>query len=166
MKYKSNIEVDENTLFWGILEELPENNSAVENTNKKSVAFDITLSDDETTQKKALFKSEIADEDEDEEKHQQMTILNSQNLTGDREDETEWSFIEKSTCHGNEGDHCNESHMAVLQNEREEITQHEFENKPVPKLREHRIKNISSGKKKALEYCCCYLYIHIIIFLN
>ncbi|XP_043401812.1 microtubule-associated protein 9 isoform X2 [Chelonia mydas] len=127
-------------------EELPENNSAVENTNKKSVAFDITLSDDETTQKKALFKSEIADEDEDEEKHQQMTILNSQNLTGDREDETEWSFIEKSTCRGNEGDHCNESHMAVLQNEREEITQHEFENKPVPKLREHRIKNISSAE--------------------
>nr|XP_042698094.1 microtubule-associated protein 9 isoform X4 [Chrysemys picta bellii] len=134
-------------------EELPENNSAVENTNKKSVAFDITLSDDETTQKKALLKSEIADDLTsllDEEKHQQMTILKSQNLSGDREDETECSFIEKLTCHGNEGDYCNESHMAVLQHEGEEITQHEFENKPVPKLREHRIKNISSAENVSI----------------
>ncbi|XP_042698094.2 microtubule-associated protein 9 isoform X4 [Chrysemys picta bellii] len=134
-------------------EELPENNSAVENTNKKSVAFDITLSDDETTQKKALLKSEIADDLTsllDDEKHQQMTILKSQNLSGDREDETECSFIEKLTCHGNEGDYCNESHMAVLQHEGEEITQHEFENKPVPKLREHRIKNISSAENVSI----------------
>ncbi|XP_065261596.1 microtubule-associated protein 9 [Emys orbicularis] len=140
-------------------EELPENNSAVENTNKKSVAFDITLSDDETTQKKALLKSEIADDLTsllDEEKHQQMTILKSQNLSGsqslsgDREDETECSFIEKLTCHGNEGDYCNESQMAILQHEREEITQHEFENKPVPKLREHRIKNISSAENVSI----------------
>ncbi|XP_037753379.1 microtubule-associated protein 9 isoform X8 [Chelonia mydas] len=94
----------------------------------------------------AEYSDDFDSDEDDEEKHQQMTILNSQNLTGDREDETEWSFIEKSTCRGNEGDHCNESHMAVLQNEREEITQHEFENKPVPKLREHRIKNISSAE--------------------
>uniref|UniRef100_A0A8C3SSQ0 Microtubule associated protein 9 n=1 Tax=Chelydra serpentina TaxID=8475 RepID=A0A8C3SSQ0_CHESE len=66
------------------------------------------------------------------------------------EDEIECSFIEKSTCHGNEGDHCNESHMAVLHNEREEITQREFENKPVPKLREHRIKNISSAENVSI----------------
>ncbi|XP_050802327.1 microtubule-associated protein 9 isoform X5 [Gopherus flavomarginatus] len=134
-------------------EELPENNSAVENTNKKSVAFDITLSDDETTQKKALLKSEIADDLTSllhEEKLQQMTILKSQNLSGDREDETECLFIEKLTCRGNEGDHCNESRMAVLQNEREEITQHEFENKPVPKLREQRIKNISSAENVSI----------------
>ncbi|KAM9143371.1 microtubule-associated protein 9 isoform 4-T4 [Pangshura tecta] len=134
-------------------EERPENNSAVENTNKKSVAFDITLSDDETTQKKALLKSEIADDLTSllhEEKLQQMTILKSQNLSGDRADETECLFIEKLTCHGNEGDHCNESHMAVLQNEREEITQHEFENKPVPKLREQRIKNISSAENVSI----------------
>ncbi|XP_030420483.1 microtubule-associated protein 9 isoform X2 [Gopherus evgoodei] len=134
-------------------EELPENNSAVENTNKKSVAFNITLSDDETTQKKALLKSEIADDLTSllhEEKLQQMTILKSQNLSGDREDETECLFIEKLTCRDNEGDHCNESHMAILQNEREEITQHEFENKPVPKLREQRIKNISSAENVSI----------------
>ncbi|XP_074807135.1 microtubule-associated protein 9 isoform X2 [Natator depressus] len=101
-------------------------------------------------QQTAEYSDDFDSDEDDEEKHQQMTILNSQNLTGDREDETEWSFIEKSTCHGNEGDHCNESHMAVLQNEREEITQHEFENKPVPKLREHRIKNISSAENVSI----------------
>uniref|UniRef100_A0A8C0G1A8 Uncharacterized protein n=1 Tax=Chelonoidis abingdonii TaxID=106734 RepID=A0A8C0G1A8_CHEAB len=64
-----------------------------------------------------LLKSEIADDLTSllhEEKLQQMTVLKSQNLSGDREDETECLFIEKLTYHGNEGDHCNESHMAVL----------------------------------------------------
>ncbi|XP_067407952.1 microtubule-associated protein 9 isoform X2 [Emydura macquarii macquarii] len=129
-------------------EELSEDNSAVENTIKKSVAFETTLSDDETIQKKSLLKREIADDLTSplyEEKHQQMTILKSQNSNSDRVHETECSFAEESTCDGSEGDHCNQSHMAVLQNEREEITQHEFENKPVPKLREHRIKNGSSS---------------------
>ncbi|XP_043369368.1 microtubule-associated protein 9 isoform X6 [Dermochelys coriacea] len=101
-------------------------------------------------QQTAEYSDDFDSDEDDEEKHQQMTILNSQNLAGDREDETEWSFIEKSTSHGNEGDRCNESLMAVLQNEREEITQHEFENKPVPKLREHRIKNISSAENVSI----------------
>ncbi|XP_074849241.1 microtubule-associated protein 9 isoform X3 [Carettochelys insculpta] len=140
-------------------EELPEDNSALENTIKKSVALEITLSDNKTAQKEAVMKSELADELSsalDEAKHQQMTILKSQNLTGVR-DESECSFAEEATFGGSEGDHCNESPMAALQNERKEITQCEFENKPVPKLREHRIKNISSAENVSIsaldDYC-------------
>nr|XP_048703476.1 microtubule-associated protein 9 isoform X4 [Caretta caretta] len=153
LAYTKSPKVSRRTTFQDELQEAISARAARQQTAEYSDDFDSDEDDDETTQKKALFKSEMADDLSsllDEEKHQQMTILNSQNLTGDREDETEWSFIEKSTCHGNEGDHCNESHMAVLQNEREEITQHEFENKPVPKLREHRIKNISSAENVSI----------------
>ncbi|XP_048703473.2 microtubule-associated protein 9 isoform X5 [Caretta caretta] len=153
LAYTKSPKVSRRTTFQDELQEAISARAARQQTAEYSDDFDSDEDDDETTQKKALFKSEMADDLSsllDEEKHQQMTILNSQNVTGDREDETEWSFIEKSTCHGNEGDHCNESHMAVLQNEREEITQHEFENKPVPKLREHRIKNISSAENVSI----------------
>ncbi|XP_073197529.1 microtubule-associated protein 9 isoform X2 [Lepidochelys kempii] len=153
LAYTKSPKVSRRTTFQDELQEAISARAARQQTAEYSDDFDSDEDDDETTQKKALFKSEMADDLSsllDEEKHQQMTILNSQNLTGDREDETEWSFIEKSTCHGNEGDHCNESHMAVLQNERKEITQHEFENKPVPKLREHRIKNISSAENVSI----------------
>ncbi|XP_075786218.1 microtubule-associated protein 9 isoform X1 [Pelodiscus sinensis] len=95
--------------------------------------------------------SDDFDSDEDDEvKQQQRTILKSQNLSDGRDDETECSFTEESTCDDSEGDHCNQSYMAVLQNEREEIIQHEFENKPVPKLREYRIKNISSAENVSI----------------
>uniref|UniRef100_A0A8C8VIB1 Microtubule associated protein 9 n=1 Tax=Pelusios castaneus TaxID=367368 RepID=A0A8C8VIB1_9SAUR len=77
------------------------NNSAAENTVKKSVAFESILSDEETTLKKSFLKSKIADD-----------------LTSPLEEE---------------------KHQKI------EITHHEFENKPVPKLREHRLKNGSSS---------------------
>ncbi|XP_038253974.1 microtubule-associated protein 9 isoform X3 [Dermochelys coriacea] len=153
LAYTKSPKVSRRTTFQDELQEAISARAARQQTAEYSDDFDSDEDDDETTQKRALFKSEIADDLTsllDEEKHQQMTILNSQNLAGDREDETEWSFIEKSTSHGNEGDRCNESLMAVLQNEREEITQHEFENKPVPKLREHRIKNISSAENVSI----------------
>uniref|UniRef100_A0A8C4WB67 Microtubule associated protein 9 n=1 Tax=Gopherus evgoodei TaxID=1825980 RepID=A0A8C4WB67_9SAUR len=161
LAYTKSPKVSRRTTFQNELQEAISARAARQQTAEYSddfdsdedVAFNITLSDDETTQKKALLKSEIADDLTSllhEEKLQQMTILKSQNLSGDREDETECLFIEKLTCRDNEGDHCNESHMAILQNEREEITQHEFENKPVPKLREQRIKNISSAENVSI----------------
>ncbi|XP_034627934.1 microtubule-associated protein 9 isoform X2 [Trachemys scripta elegans] len=153
LAYTKSPKVSRRTTFQNELQEAISARAARQQTAEYSDDFDSDEDDDETTQKKALLKSEIADDLTsllDEEKHQQMTILKSQNLSGDREDETECSFIEKLTCHGNEGDYCNESHMAVLQHEREEITQHEFENKPVPKLREHRIKNISSAENVSI----------------
>ncbi|KAM7167461.1 microtubule-associated protein 9 isoform 2-T2 [Macrochelys suwanniensis] len=152
LAYTKSPKVSRRTTFQDELQEAISARAARQQTAEYSDDFD-SDEDDETTQKNALLKSEIADDLTsllDEEKHQQMTILKSQNLSGDREDEIECSFIEKSTCHGNEGDHCNESHMAVLHNEREEITQREFENKPVPKLREHRIKNISSAENVSI----------------
>uniref|UniRef100_K7FUK2 Microtubule associated protein 9 n=1 Tax=Pelodiscus sinensis TaxID=13735 RepID=K7FUK2_PELSI len=124
-EYSDDFDSDED----GILEELSDTNSAVENIIKKLIAFEIAL---------------------DEVKQQQRTILKSQNLSDGRDDETECSFTEESTCDDSEGDHCNQSYMAVLQNEREEIIQHEFENKPVPKLREYRIKNISSAENVSI----------------
>uniref|UniRef100_A0A8C8RSZ0 Microtubule associated protein 9 n=1 Tax=Pelusios castaneus TaxID=367368 RepID=A0A8C8RSZ0_9SAUR len=100
------------------------NNSAAENTVKKSVAFESILSDEETTLKKSFLKK----------KHQK--------IGGDRVDEAECSYGEESAC---KSDQYNQAHIAILHNEREEITHHEFENKPVPKLREHRLKNGSSS---------------------
>ncbi|XP_065452545.1 microtubule-associated protein 9 isoform X6 [Chrysemys picta bellii] len=153
LAYTKSPKLSRRTTFQNELQEAISARAARQQTAEYSDDFDSDEDDDETTQKKALLKSEIADDLTsllDDEKHQQMTILKSQNLSGDREDETECSFIEKLTCHGNEGDYCNESHMAVLQHEGEEITQHEFENKPVPKLREHRIKNISSAENVSI----------------
>nr|XP_032635012.1 microtubule-associated protein 9 isoform X4 [Chelonoidis abingdonii] len=153
LAYTKSPKVSKRTTFQNELQEAISARAARQQTVEYSDDFDSDEDDDETTQKKALLKSEIADDLTSllhEEKLQQMTVLKSQNLSGDREDETECLFIEKLTYHGNEGDHCNESHMAVLQNEREEITQHEFENKPVPKLREQRIKNISSAENVSI----------------
>ncbi|XP_019389885.1 PREDICTED: microtubule-associated protein 9 [Crocodylus porosus] len=175
--YSDDLDTDEDGMSSSTVEELPESISAVENSLKKSADFEVSFSDEETPQKVNRLKKETADgffPTTDEEKPQQVIIVESQNLSDykdenvylqsqnvgddDREDDKKFSVAEEITYDGKEGDHQNELPVAELQNKRESVIQKEEESKPVPKPREHRVKNASfSGKNQACEYYCLYL---------
>ncbi|KYO46286.1 microtubule-associated protein 9 isoform X2 [Alligator mississippiensis] len=161
--YSDDVDTDEDGMLSSTVEELPESISAIENSLKKSVDFEVSFSDEETPQKVNPLKKETADDffpTTDEEKPQQAIVVESQNLSDYKEDENvylqsqnvgdddrevddKFSVTEEITYDGKEGDHQNELPVAELQTKRESVIEKEEENKPVPKPREHRIKNAS-----------------------
>ncbi|XP_025944039.1 microtubule-associated protein 9 [Apteryx rowi] len=176
-EYSDDFESDEDGMLNSTVEELPESKLDFENT-KKSAAFESSLSDEDASQKAALLENEAADDltlSFHEEKFQQTIILENENMWDDRKDSEEeclesqtqdddgknnekCSTAEEVPHDNSESDHCNDLCMPELQKEREVITLNQEKNKPIPKQRVRKIRNVStSGEKKALKYCCCYL---------
>lgn len=164
------------------MEECRKSSSDADST-KKSVAFESPLSDDGTSQKAADLENEGADDltlSFHERKLQQKTLSESENIQDDRinevcclesknEDNDRKNNEEHSAaelqCPMSEIDHCNDLPMPELKKERKAVTLDQKEKKPIPKPRVHKTRNTSaSGEKKVLEYCCCCLLSHIILF--
>uniref|UniRef100_A0A8B9S4I0 Uncharacterized protein n=1 Tax=Apteryx owenii TaxID=8824 RepID=A0A8B9S4I0_APTOW len=161
--YSSQTKVG-NVLFSGTVEELPESKLDFENT-KKSAAFESSLSDEDASRKAALLENEAADDltlSFHEEKFQQTIILENENMWDDRKDSEEeclesqtrdddgknnekCSTAEEVPHDNSESDHCNDLCMPELQKEREVITLNQEKNKPIPKQRVRKIRNVSTS---------------------
>ncbi|NXA33827.1 MAP9 protein, partial [Eudromia elegans] len=180
-EYSDDFESDDDGMLNSTVEELPESNSDIEST-KKSIAFQRSLSEEDTSQKAVLLENEAADDlpfhegkaqqknvlenknMQDDEKDSEEEYLESENESGDGKNDEDCSLAEVTQDHSESG-HCNDLCMPELQKEGEVLTVNREENKPIPKQRMRKVRHVSaSGEKKELKYSCCYLLRHITIF--
>ncbi|NWX82090.1 MAP9 protein, partial [Nothoprocta pentlandii] len=180
-EYSDDFESDDDGMLNSTVEDLPESNSDIEST-KKSIAFESSLSDEDTSQKAVPLENEAADLPFHEEEAQEAIVLENKNMQDDKRDseeeylespnegddrknEEDCSSAEEVSQDNSESGHCNDLGMPELQRETEGLTLNEEENKPIPKQRVRKMRNASaSGEKKELKYSCCCLLRHITIF--
>ncbi|NXD07442.1 MAP9 protein, partial [Nothocercus nigrocapillus] len=157
-EYSDDFESDDDGMLNSTAEELPESNSDIEST-KKSIAFESSLSDEDTSQKAVLLENEAADDFPfREEKAQQTIILENKNMQDDKKDSEEeclesqngddrkndedCSPAEEVPQDNSESGHCNDLCTPELQ--REVLMLNQEENKPVPKQRMCKMRNASA----------------------
>ncbi|KAM9295572.1 microtubule-associated protein 9 [Morus bassanus] len=160
-EYSDDFESDEDGLLNSIGEELNESNSGAEST-KKSAGVESPPSHDDASQKAADLENKAAADltlSFHEKKLQQIMLLESENVQGDRKDGEEeclenqneggdrknnegCSAAEEVPCDNSESDRCNDLPIRELQKKG-----NEEENKPIPKPRVHRTRNASASDK-------------------
>ncbi|KAM8808622.1 microtubule-associated protein 9 [Eudromia elegans] len=166
-EYSDDFESDDDGMLNSTVEELPESNSDIEST-KKSIAFQRSLSEEDTSQKAVLLENEAADDlpfhegkaqqktvlenknMQDDEKDSEEEYLESENESGDGKNDEDCSLAEVTQDHSESG-HCNDLCMPELQKEGEVLTVNREENKPIPKQRMRKVRHVSASDRDQRE---------------